>query len=140
MPAAEVIPLVEPAAPEPEREPEPDELPDFVVVPGSERTPGGNASSDGDATTLGFKPTAELVLEPSEARTQETESKPRGERRTVERRTGQERRKRSSHDPGDENDETGWMQGLSNRLSAYSLSEEDDAADDDPEKSAEGAS
>jgi hypothetical protein len=34
------------------------------------------------------------------------------------------RRQRSADDPGDEPEDTGWMQGLSTRLSAYSLSEE----------------
>ena len=35
-------------------------------------------------------------------------------------------------EPGDEGQEVGWMAGLSNRLSAYSLSEEDTVAADEP--------
>ena len=35
--------------------------------------------------------------------------------------------RRSEGEPGDEPEEVGWMQGLSNRLSAYSLDTEDDA-------------
>jgi hypothetical protein len=48
----------------------------------------------------------------------------------------------SENEPGDEAEEIGWMQGLSNRLSAYSLDAEPSAsesstADDDAEAEAE---
>jgi hypothetical protein len=47
-------------------------------------------------------------------------------------------RSRSLGDPGDEPEEVGWMQGLSSRLSAYSLGGElEPAADDEPEDEAE---
>jgi acetyl-CoA synthetase/medium-chain acyl-CoA synthetase len=39
-------------------------------------------------------------------------------------------------EPGDEGAEVSWMQGLSNRLSAYSLSEDDDLPSADPDEEA----
>jgi hypothetical protein len=42
------------------------------------------------------------------------------------------RGKSGGAEPGDEAEEVSWMQGLSNRLSAYSLSEEDASPSDDP--------
>jgi acyl-coenzyme A synthetase/AMP-(fatty) acid ligase len=127
-PVAEVLPLAPPA---PEEAPEAEEdLPDFIVRPGSERQPDGG-SADGDSTTLGFRPVSELVLRPpADAGTREetAESEPEQprprERPPSDRRSGKERRKRSSHEPGDEQEATDWMAGLSSRLSAYSLSEE----------------
>jgi acyl-coenzyme A synthetase/AMP-(fatty) acid ligase len=133
-PVAEVIPLVEP-----EPDFDPDELPDYVVVPGSERPAQESPIAPAD---LSFPSIPELVLEPAteqgtmEPRTtarEETQDAPQRERDASDRRTGKDRRRHSSHEPGDEGDETGWMQGLSNRLSAYSLSE-DGAGPDDPER------
>ena len=56
---------------------------------------------------------------------------------------GKSKRSSAPAEPGDEGAEGGWMDGLSNRLSAYSLSDEDpepegeadagDAPDDTPE-------
>jgi acyl-coenzyme A synthetase/AMP-(fatty) acid ligase len=132
---AEVLPFDAPVEPP---EPEPEDLPDFIVRPGSERP--DPASADGNASMLGFPPITELILEPAEdVEPSEDRPKPRRERHTDERRSGKERRKRSSHEPGDESEGTDWMQGLSNRLSAYSLSEgrprssdaDDDVTDED---------
>jgi hypothetical protein len=89
--------------------------------------------------TLGFPTITELILEPpSDPRPQER-SKPRRERPTdEEQRSGKERRRRSSHEPGDESEQTGWMQGLSSRLSAYSLSGDGAGpVEDDDEEPAE---
>jgi acyl-coenzyme A synthetase/AMP-(fatty) acid ligase len=67
-----------------------------------------------------------------------SETAPRGDRPGSSKRPGADlgKAKRSSQpaEPGDDVGEVGWMEGLSNRLSAYSLSEDDDpgpAADDD---------
>ena len=81
-----------------------------------------------DPPGLGFPPITELIPERDE---NERPAQREGSRRPAEdeRRTGKDRR-RSSHEPGDDGEETGWMQGLSNRLSAYSLSEQDSASDD----------
>ena len=129
-PVAEVIPLDAPSA-SPAPEPQPDDLPDFIVVPGVDRP---DPSSDG-ASTLGFRPITELIFEPPDETEPRTEApKPRRERPEADRRSGKDRRKRSSHEPGDDSVGTDWMQGLSGRLSAYSLSEEREAsadADDD---------
>jgi acyl-coenzyme A synthetase/AMP-(fatty) acid ligase len=133
-PVAEVIPLVEPAP-----EPDPEELPDYVVVPGAKRLDEQSPIAPAD---LSFPTLPELALEPATepgavepgaAAREETQDTPRRERRSDDRRTGKDRRRLSSHEPGDEADETGWMQGLSNRLSAYSLSE-DGSGPADPEQ------
>jgi hypothetical protein len=131
---AEVIPL---AAPEPEPKPEPEDLPDFIVIPGAERRPG--PSEDDGFSTLGFRPVTELIFEPQDD-TEPRDDKPRTprERPADDRRAGNERRKRSNHEPGDEGGGTDWMQGLSSRLSAYSLSEESPREDDVDEEPSEG--
>jgi hypothetical protein len=122
---AEVIPIVEPR-PGPEVEPEPEDLPDFIVVPGRE-PPGAEAGpSLPPPANLGFPPVTDLVLERDAAERErggETQGFPHAQPEH-ERPSAKERRRRSSHEPGDEGEETGWMLGLSNRLSAYSLSED----------------
>jgi hypothetical protein len=139
-PVAQVIPIVEPThelqpepqsqrAPEPEPEPahasEPEDLPDFIVVPGREGPRAEAEPSTPAPANLGFPPITELVFEPGP---REREPHVDVHRPHVEQadddRDGKDRRRRSSHEPGDEGEETGWMLGLSNRLSAYSLSEE----------------
>jgi acyl-coenzyme A synthetase/AMP-(fatty) acid ligase len=116
---AEVIPIVEPAP-----QPDPEDLPDFIVVPATESPPHEEGPAH-DPPALGFPPITELVFEREET---EPDTKPENNGphsdSAADRRTGADRRRRSSHEPGDESDETGWMQGLSSRLSAYSLSEE----------------
>jgi acyl-coenzyme A synthetase/AMP-(fatty) acid ligase len=121
---AEVIPLVDTTS-----EPDPAELPDFVVVPGSE---GRQGDPPTDSMGLGFPPVTELILDRDveHAPAQERDAKPRREREAADRRGGKDRRRRSNHEPGDESDETDWMQGLSNRLSAYSLSEEENGSNE----------
>ena len=123
--SATVVPFAEPRrAPEPD----PEDLPDFIVVPGRERPAENPPAGPPDPSGLGFPPVTELILELDEnERPAQRESPSRAAEK--ERRAGKDRR-RSSHEPGDESDETGWMQGLSNRLSAYSLSE--DASPPDP--------
>jgi acyl-coenzyme A synthetase/AMP-(fatty) acid ligase len=136
-PVAEVIPLVEPAP-----DPEPEDLPDYIVVPGSEQSQdGAGDESPGTDPGLGFMPITELIFaSETEKPAEESESKPKRERRATERRAGKDRRRRSSsHEPGDENDETGWMQGLSNRLSAYSLAEDgSEPAENEDEQTSDG--
>jgi hypothetical protein len=58
---------------------------------------------------------------------------PPGSRRAGVGPDGRDDRDRSLGDPGDEPEEIGWMQGLSSRLSAYSLGsdEETPEANDD---------
>jgi len=130
-----VVAAVPFAAPEPPPGQETDELPDFIVVPGRERPPEDTTSSP-DPSGLGFPPVTELILERDD---NDRPAQRESERRPAEddeRRSGKDRRGRSSHEPGDDGEETGWMQGLSNRLSAYSLSEDastPDGPDDEPE-------
>src|SRR5262249_28916373 len=64
---------------------------------------------------------------------------PRETRRAPRRRPTAEpttKRPTDSADPGDDGTEVSWMQGLSNRLSAYSLADED--ADHDPAADLDG--
>jgi hypothetical protein len=82
-----------------------------------------------------FPPVTDLVLDRGDdaSAPEERDATPRRERPAPEdRRSGKDRRRRSSHDPGDEAIESDWMQGLSNRLSAYSLSEETPRPSDPP--------
>jgi len=68
------------------------------------------------------------------------ESSPGDETPARRRRTRVEQKpdgSRSLGDPGDEPEEVGWMQGLSSRLSAYSLGGDLDQATDEPEDEAE---
>ena len=134
-PVAEVSPLREP-----EPEPDPGELPDYIVLPESERP---RTELSEIAERFARKPVPELPIERAEP-VEEPEDRaappppepPKRDRRRPEkkdRRTGKDRRWRSSEEPGDEADEVGWMQGLSGRLSAYTV------ADDSPEDESDEA-
>ena len=111
-PVAEVVPHVDPA---PELTAS-EELPDYVV----------QDEQSTNSTGLAFPRVTDLNLNRSDSdfASEEREAKPPRERPDPDRRSGKDRRRQSSHDPGDEAVESDWMQGLSNRLSAYSLSEE----------------
>jgi hypothetical protein len=65
-------------------------------------------------------------------------SEPRTPRRRPPAELGKPKRSNGAAEPGDEMGEASWMEGLSNRLSAYSLSEDEEPstsedAEDTPE-------
>ncbi len=150
-----------PPRPEPEPEPEPEPLPDYIVDPNRPSRPAKptpqvahpqqapdpprapvDETSGAAAAGLYFPPVTSFPL----PRDDEDES-PRPASRTAPRRrpapepgTSKSKAKRSQEEPGDETLAAGWMAGLSNRLSAYSLGTEgrepdaapaDDAPQDD---------
>ncbi len=140
-----------------EPEPAPGPLPDYVVVPDAEaeaptkpEPPPPPPTPDPQAPTfqvsdetsaepepslenLGLPPLTEFPDrtrdDPSPKRTRQPE------RRTADPGTPEPEKKRkhgrSAGEPGDVEDDTGWMDGLSSRLSAYSLAEEEAASTED---------
>ena len=152
--------------PEPEPEPEPDlgPLPDYIVDPSRPPEPTSTAPPDrksrGTPTPFlevapgaGSPPApADLSFPPvTSFPAAREDTDPQNERKREATRTsrprpkpapGKPKRGRSTGEPGDEAEEVGWMEGLSNRLSAYSLAEEEsssDESDDDERKDAESA-
>ena len=149
-----------PPAPAPEPEPEPDlgPLPDYIVDPSKPPAPKPEAPERRAAAPTP-KPFSEVAAEPAsdappvysaglnfppattfptpredadadEARENDT---PKSPRRRPARDAGKSKRGKSeAAEPGDEAEEVSWMQGLSNRLSAYSLSEEEAGPGDEP--------
>jgi len=134
-------PEATPVAPaEPEEEPDLGPLPDFVVDPDHPRTleavPTASAQqpevydppppdAEDPLAGLGLKPVTEFpkVESPAER------SAPPGRRRPGGPLRDTKPDRRSEGEPGDEAEEIGWMQGLSNRLSAYSLDAEPQPAE-----------
>jgi medium-chain acyl-CoA synthetase len=143
-----------PSIPEPEPEPELGPLPDYVVDPN--RPPELKPPPPERPETLPPAPfpkvAAETVAEepvsglnfPSvvsfpvpRAGADDDDERSRDTPRASRRRPAADqdkgkRGKSGGAEPGDEAEEVSWMQGLSNRLSAYSLSEEDVVSSDDP--------
>ncbi len=107
-------------------------LPAYIVDPDRPFDPTADGSSSGSPSDspspfaeLGIRPAVFPVPETSSDTREDSESESRRPRRT----RPQQPEKRSSPsagEPGDEAEEVGWMHGLSNRLSAYSLSGEDE--------------
>lgn len=150
---------VEPVAPPPPPEAEPAEeedlgpLPEYVVdpdrrleaVPDPEPAPAPSSSpptpapEPSDPSRPAFPPTPVLDLSSSETaarapgepeRTRTSTSRPRPQAAE----SARSKRGGAAAEPGDEGAETSWMQGLSSRLSAYSLGSEaraDSTPDDD---------
>ncbi len=146
-----------PPLPEPEPEPEPDlgPLPNYVIDPYRPPEPAPAASPASD-TRSGEKPILEIAPDPDAGWVpapadlsfppvtsfppSREDPDPQNERKREGARTARSRSKpapekpkrgRSTGEPGDEAEEVGWMQGLSNRLSAYSLAEDEATSDDD---------
>jgi acyl-coenzyme A synthetase/AMP-(fatty) acid ligase len=129
-------PVVEPTpepAPELAREPEPEPkedlgpLPDYVVIRDRDEEPTAPASHTPE---FGFPRVADLGGLDSEAR---TEPRPKGEPRQPRTPEPSERRtkgRRSAPEPGEDADDVTWMQGLSGRLSAYSLESDRETPED----------
>ena len=120
-------PRVRPAEPQ-DREPA---TPTFGLAP-SFGTPRAEPPSEPDpssSTGLNFPAVASFQIPTNGPRSES--DKPE---RTTPRRRGagpaKSAKSRSQEEPGDEGVEAGWMEGLSNRLSAYSLAEEQEGATD----------
>jgi hypothetical protein len=146
LPGTTTDPHAPPPAPEPEPEPELGPLPDYVVdpnrpdepkPPAPKRTPAATSkplevASEPEPETstpgLYFPPVAAFPAprddpdDDSERRRDAPKAPPR---RPAPDPGKSKRGKSGAAEPGDEAEEISWMEGLSNRLSAYSLAEED---------------
>ncbi|MDH4340698.1 MAG: AMP-binding protein [Thermoleophilia bacterium] len=165
-PGTTTDPHAPPPAPEPEPEPELGPLPDYVVDPNRppeprrpapERPPAptspplevaGELKPETPTSSLNFPPVAAFPA-PRDAPDDDVERRrdaPKAPPRRPAPDPGKSKRGKSgAAEPGDEAGEVSWMEGLSNRLSAYSLAEEDadassagDPAADSPESAETG--
>ncbi|HEU5489515.1 MAG TPA: AMP-binding protein [Gaiellaceae bacterium] len=152
-PSADAAPPPAPAAEaEPEEEEDLGPLPDYVIDPSNPRpvapappppTPEPRPvvearrpddqvdETPSQAAGIYFPPVTAFPTLPADR----DEDEPRESRRTARPRPAAESGKSKTEpaEPGDEVGEVGWMAGLSNRLSAYSLSEDDAAPAADPD-------
>ena len=143
----------DPAGPAPA---EPEGLPDYVIVPGTERPrvseppapsipvpeahvpevhapeihapepePAAPEPDVPDVAMLGLPP---VTFQLDRAETSEPATPKRSRSKDEKPATRDDKRglSRSTGEPGDETEEVTWMEGLSTRLSAYSLAQEDD--------------
>jgi acetyl-CoA synthetase/medium-chain acyl-CoA synthetase len=115
--------LVEPPPPGP--------LPDYIVVPETDRQTEPETDAP-DLAALGLPPVT-INLERRDAPAPPAPKRPRAPS-TPKKEDKRGKSRQSDGEPGDEVEEVGWMEGLSTRLSAYSL------ASDEPEASAEDES
>jgi acyl-coenzyme A synthetase/AMP-(fatty) acid ligase len=127
-PAAEAAPVSEPEASQ-----DPDQLPDYIVDPTRGRDP--EREPPPQFLDVGLPPVTNFPTpgERSESERASGEERPRARppRRTIETSTAIEP---SIGEPGDEADEMGWMKGLSSRLTAYNLGENDTPSRPEPDK------
>ena len=123
-----------PAKPAPPPEPKPE--PEAPTFPGSAAT-SAKAEPEPSLEGLALPPLTDF---PGTTRDRPPSERPRPERGAAEPaerpaepdNKRRRRRSRSAGEPGDEQEGLGWMDGLSNRLSAYSLADESElAADED---------
>ena len=147
-----------PPAPEPQPEPDLGPLPDYIVDP--TKPPAPTPPPERKAAAPAPKPfkveaeptsdkppeaTAGLNFPPATSfpTLREDDDADAGRRKdpskTARRRpapaAGMSKRVKSeAAEPGDEAEEVSWMQGLSNRLSAYSLAEEEAGSDHEPDE------
>ncbi len=153
-PSADAAPPPAPAVePEPEEEEDLGPLPDYVIDPSNPRPVAPppqppapeprpvvearrlddqvDDETPSQAAGLYFPPTTAFPT----VRADRDEDEPRESRRTARPRPAAEAGKSKTEpaEPGDEVGEVGWMAGLSNRLSAYSLSEDEAAPAADPD-------
>jgi acetyl-CoA synthetase/medium-chain acyl-CoA synthetase len=155
-PLPEPVARVEPAPPLLEEEEEDlGPLPDFVIDPNDveavrrhapppppEPTPSlaprevGPEETEPTLPTLNF-PSSTAFSIPRGSRDDESQREQRSPRPRPPAELGTSKRSTAPAEPGDEGQEVSWMDGLSNRLSAYSLSEDEEppAAEDADEAS-----
>jgi len=155
-PMVNAVPAADPLEPEPD----PGPLPDYIVDPSRPLRQVAKASDptlepkplwpsptfalppepdDPPLLPLGLPPLADFPA-PGKPDSEEEEPAPKSNRRTRRRpAAAPERRGRRAHsagEPGDEQEAVDWMDGLSSRLSAYSLSDDESSTPaevDDPD-------
>jgi acyl-coenzyme A synthetase/AMP-(fatty) acid ligase len=126
----------QPAKPPPAPPPEPEPEPESRQAP----TPSGSAAAKAEPEpsleSLGLPPLTEFPgttpdRPPLKRRRRERGTAEPSERPAEPDRKRRRRRTHSEGEPGDEEEGMGWMDGLSSRLSAYSLADESEGATDD---------
>jgi acyl-coenzyme A synthetase/AMP-(fatty) acid ligase len=120
------------SAPPPPPEPKPESL-QAQTSPGSAAA---SAEPEPSLESLGLPPLTEFPgttpdRPPLKRRRPERSTTEPSERPAEPDKKRRRRRTRSEGEPGDEEEGMGWMDGLSNRLSAYSLADEGEGATDD---------
>ena len=164
LPEFVVEPSAEPAPPpapveslfEPEEEEDLGPLPDYVIDPANPQAPrpappppappkpvfeaprakGKSEESPSEAAGLYFPPVTAFPTPRADRDDDDSRDTRRAPRPRPQAEPNTSKRSTEPAEPGDEGGEVGWMEGLSNRLSAYSLSEDEAqaAADSDDEK------
>lgn len=145
---------IEPAAPADEEEEDLGPLPDYVIDPNDLEAVKRHAPppppepppsfvprpvepEEPPATPALSFPSAVAFTLPRASRDDlETREPPSPRVRPPVEQHGNAKRSANPAEPGDEGNEVSWMEGLSNRLSAYSLSEEDERAAEEDERAA----
>jgi hypothetical protein len=115
--------------PPPRREPKPEIALKLTVEVSPE--PGAD-STQPVSTELNFPSVTSFSIS-GDRRVERGDRRGSGSRRAAPPETGKAKRSSQPAEPGDEGSGTDWMAGLSNRLSAYSLADEDAQAQDDAE-------
>ena len=127
--------VIDPTNPQPPRPAPPPPAPPkpvFEAPRAQERTD----QAPSEAAGVYFPPVTAFPTPRADRDDDDTRESRRAPRRRPPAEPKSSKRSTEPAEPGDESGEVGWMEGLSNRLSAYSLSEDDvqEAADSDDEK------
>ncbi|HEU4971761.1 MAG TPA: AMP-binding protein [Gaiellaceae bacterium] len=126
--------VIDPSLPPELRPASPDPKPEIALKLTVELAPEPGADSTQPVSTeLNFPSVTSFSISSSERRNDQGDP---GDRRSSGRRSappdpGKAKRASQPAEPGDESSGNDWMAGLSNRLSAYSLSDESEVHDDD---------
>ena len=122
-PEPEPVAMLEPE-PEPEGVGDEEPLPDFIVV----RDPSEESTTPAPPLVgLGLPPVTDFTLDSA----RKSEPRPQAESRPpAPAPDARPKRDRSAPEPGEESQDVGWMEGLSSRLSAYSLDGDDEPTAD----------
>ena len=115
--------VIDPSNPEAHRPPPPAPAVSEPTVRVTVEIADPNADSS-EAVALNFPSVTSFSIRRSGTDGDGRESRPTAKRRPAAD-LGKSKRSSETADPGDEGNEVSWMQGLSNRLSAYSLSEDE---------------
>jgi hypothetical protein len=96
----------------------------------------GELDSEESSAALYFPPVTSFPTprDDADADTERRRDAPKAPRRRPAPDQGKSTRGKSGAEPGDEAEEISWMQGLSSRLSAYSLAEEEASSAGEPDE------
>jgi AMP-binding enzyme C-terminal domain len=127
--------VIDPTKPQEARPAPPPPAPEPKPVFEAPRAQKKVEESPSEAAGLYFPPVTAFPTPRADPDGEDTQQDRRAPRRRPPAELNASKRSTEPAEPGDEVGETGWMEGLSNRLSAYSLSEDDESpavdSDDD---------